>query len=313
MSNYYFFNPYDIQTKGIEGPYDEQIALLKKEIEESEALIIGAGAGLSTAAGFVYGGRRFKQYFFDYIEKYGFRDMYSGGFGPFEDLEEHWAYWTRYIYINRYLNPPKPVYEDLFSLVKDKDYFVVTTNVDHCFQKAGFDKNRLFYTQGDFGLFQCSDGHLQKTYENEEWVMNALEVQGFIKDENGIYHVPDDGTLKMRLPSELIPKCPDDGSEVSMNLRADDTFVEDEGWIAACERYNEFCKKHAGMRVLYLELGVGMNTPGIIKFPFWKAVECNKNAFYVCINYGDAGCDKAISDRSICMDEDIAKVLKDVM
>ncbi len=312
MNSFYFFNPYDIQTKGIDKPYDEQISILKNEIDTADAILVGAGSGLSTAAGLTYSGERFDKYFFDFRDKYGIRDIYSGGFYPFSTEEEYWAWWSRHIYFNRYIDAPSDVYPNLLELIKDKDYFVLTTNVDHQFQRAGFDKKRLFYTQGDYGLLQSVKPEAPNTFDNEEIVMKMLEDQGFVKDENGVFDVPADRKIKMEIPSDLIPICPDDGRKMTTNLRADNSFVEDAGWHAANERYNDFCRRHENLHVLYLELGVGMNTPVIIKFPFWKAVERNKKAFYACINYGDAGCDKAIAKRSICMDEDIAKVLREL-
>ena len=313
MNSYFFFNPYDIQTKGIDRPYEEQIKILKKEIKTADAILIGAGAGLSTAAGLTYSGERFDKYFFDFRDKYGIRDIYAGGFYPFPSEEEYWAWWSRHIYFNRYIDAPSDVYPNLLKLVKDKDYFVLTTNVDHQFQRAGFDKKRLFYTQGDYGLLQSVDPEIPTTFDNEEIVMKMMEDQGFVKNEDGIFDVPSDKGIRMEISSDLIPICPDDGRRMTTNLRADDLFVEDAGWHAANQRYNEFFARVEGKHVLYLELGVGMNTPVIIKFPFWKAVERNKKAFYACINYGDAGCDKNIADRSICIDEDIAKVLRDVL
>ena len=236
------------------GTRKEQLARLKKEIETADAIVIGAGAGLSTSAGLTYSGERFDKYFFDFAKRFGIRDMYSGGFYPFPDDETRWAWWARHIYFNRYMNAPKPVYRELHELVKDKDFFVITTNVDHQFRKAGFDKKRLFYTQGDYGLFQSVDGRVQKTYDNEEWVMKAMEAQGFVKAEDGVYQVPEDKGITMRIPTELIPKCPNDGSDVTMNLRADDSFVEDEGWHRASAAYSDFLRRHEGLHVLYLEL-----------------------------------------------------------
>ena len=203
----------------------DNIARLKQELDTADAVVIGAGSGLSTSAGFTYTGERFQKYFGDFIAKYGFRDMYSGGFYPFDSLEEHWAYWSRYIYINRYLDAPKPVYQELLKLVQGKDYFVLTTNVDHCFQKAGFDKPRLFYTQGDYGLWQCSRPCHQKTYDNETIVKKMVAEQ---KDR--------------KISSELIPCCPVCGAPMSMNLRTDDTFVEDAGWHAAARRFGGISK-----------------------------------------------------------------------
>lgn len=290
--------------------YETQIAKLKEEIQNADAIVIGAGAGLSTSAGFIYDGERFKKYFFDFEEKYGFHDMYSGGFYVMQlEPEVSWAFWSRNIYINRYKEAPKPVYKELLSLVKDKDYFVITTNVDHQFQKAGFDKKRLFYTQGDYGLFQSVNPALRKTYDNEEWVMEAMEAQGFVRDSDGVFQVPESGELKMSIPTALIPKCPDDGSDVKMNLRADDTFVEDDGWHRAADAYSDFLRAHEDLHVLYLELGVGANTPMIIKYPFWRMTMANAKATYACLNYGEAFAPSEIADRSICIDGDIGEIL----
>ena len=237
--------------------------------------------------------------------------MYSGGFYHFSDKETFWAWWARHIYYNRYVEAPKPVYRNLLKLVKDKDYFVITTNVDHCFQKAGFDKERLFYTQGDYGLFQSVNPIISKTYDNEHWVIKAMDAQGFVRDENGIYQPPENKKLLMSIPTELIPVCPDDGSEMTMNLRSDDSFVEDEGWHMAASRYADFLDTRKG-RILYLELGVGYNTPVIIKYPFWRMTKNNPQAVYACINSGDAGCPVEIRGQSICIDGDIGEVLEEL-
>ena len=318
----------------------EKIEKLKQVLSEAETVVIGAGSGLSTSAGFTYSGERLEKYFSDFAVKYGFHDMYSGGFTPFESLEEHWAYWSRYIMINRYMDPPKPVYNDLFSLVQDKDYFVITTNVDHCFQKAGFDKNRLFYTQGDYGLFQCSEPCHEETYDNEKQIRAMWEF----RDE-------------MKVPTELVPRCPVCGKPMSMNLRADHTFVTDKGWHKASKQYEKFLQtrniinnpdasvgvccshkvvavgfntlcydaKRRGIKpsarikngeqegdgkVLFFELGVGGNTPGIIKYPFWQMTEKNPNAGYACINFGEAAVPPKIEKQSICINDDIGEVLK---
>ncbi len=275
--------------------YSGNIKRLKNALDTAEAVVIGAGAGLSAAAGFTYSGERFKKYFADFIDKYGFSDMYSGGFYPFETPEEHWAYWSRYIFINRYVDAPKPVYAELFKLVKAKDYFVITTNVDHCFQKAGFDKARLFYTQGDYGLFQCSVPCSNETFDNEEIVSRMVNEQKY-----------------MRVPSELIPVCPHCGKPLVMNLRADDKFVEDDGWIEAAKRYKNFLQTRNGQRILFLELGVGYNTPVIIKYPFWRMTMQNAAATYACVNRGEAVCPSEIAKRSICIDRDIEKALNDL-
>ena len=271
------------------------IERLKEALEQAEAVVIGAGAGLSASAGFTYSGERFEKYFGDFIARYGFGDMYSGGFHPFATLEEHWAYWSRYIHINRYMDAPKPVYDGLLQLVREKDYFVLTTNVDHCFQKAGFEKRRLFYTQGDYGLWQCSRPCHDKTYDNEQ------VVRQMVRDQRG-----------MRIPSELIPHCPVCGSPMAMNLRTDMTFVEDEGWHEAARRYEDFLKRHQGLRVLFLELGVGGNTPVIIKYPFWKMTYQNPKAVYACVNLSKAYCPPEIRRQTICIEEDIGEVLNSV-
>lgn len=288
----------------------DKIARLKYELNTSDAIIIGAGAGLSTSAGFVYGGERFNKYFCDFSEKYHFKDMYTGGFYPFCSPEEHWAYWSRYVYINRYMPTPKPVYDILYHLVKNKDYFVLTTNVDHCFQKAGFDKHRLFYTQGDYGLFQCSVPCHPSTYGNASVIRQMIEAQGYIIRSYGISALPEGTPPKMTVPSALIPYCPKCGAPMSMNLRADMTFVQDKGWHEASNRYADFIRRHKKLHILYLELGVGTNTPGIIKYPFWQMTFANKNAVYICISLKDALAPKEIDRQSVCINEDIGAVLQ---
>ena len=291
------------------GSRSENLRRLKEEIQSADAIVIGAGAGLSTSAGFTYSGERFDRYFFDFREHFGFRDMYSGGFYPFPDAETRWAFWARNIYINRYMDPPKPVYHDLLSLVRGRNYFVITTNVDHCFQRAGFEKERLFYTQGDYGLFQSVDGRVKETYDNEAWVMKAMAAQRFLPDESGEFRVPKDRLISMRIPHELVPVLPN-GDPVTMNLRVDDSFVEDAGWHAAAERYAQFLQSTEGKHVLFLELGVGRNTPMIIKYPFWAMTAENPNAVYACLNYNQTLCPEQIKTRSICLDGDSGEVLK---
>ena len=218
----------------------DRIGELRQALDRAEAVVVGAGAGLSASAGLTYSGERFERYFGDFQKKYGIPDMYSGGFFPFDGLEEYWAWWSRHIWYNRYVDPPRPVYRDLLDLVGEKDYFVLTTNVDHQFQRTGFDKSRIFYTQGDYGLWQCSKPCHAKTYDNQETVRRMLEEQ-----------------RDMRVPAGLVPYCPVCGRPMTMNLRADDTFVEDEGWHAAARRYEAFLRRCQGKRVLFLELGVG--------------------------------------------------------
>lgn len=273
----------------------EQINRLKNEIKNADAIVIGAGAGMSTSAGLTYDGERFEKYFSDFHKKYGISDMYSGGFYPYETLEEYWAWWSRHIYINRYdITAGKP-YMDLLNIVKDKDYFVLTTNVDHQFQLAGFDKKRLFYTQGDYGLWQCSRACHDKTYDNEETVRLMIKTQ-----------------KNMKIPSDLIPKCPVCGAPMTMNLRCDNSFVQDKGWYSAASRYEDFIRRHKESHILFLELGVGNNTPVIIKYPFWKMTTKNPKAVYACVNHGEAYCPQQIKKQSICFDMDIAEMLENV-
>lgn len=276
--------------------YSDKIFKLKNKIAEADAILIGAGAGLSTSAGFTYNGTRFEKYFQDFIDKYGFKDMYSGGFFPFETYEEYWAYWSRYIYINRYIDTNDNTYRKLLDLVRDKNYFVITTNVDHQFQKNGFDKYRLFYTQGDYGLFQCSEPCCQKTFDNKEIIKKMFYTQ-----------------KNMKIPSELIPECPECGKKLTVNLRADNKFVEDEGWHNAYNKYNDFLCKYKNMKILFLELGVGYNTPAIIKYPFWQMTVSNPKAFYVCINYGESMIPNQIEHQSLYIEEDIKKVIEDTL
>lgn len=297
------------KTKNYTDSYSDKLLTMKEKIQQADAIVIGAGAGLSTSAGFTYSGERFEKYFRDFYEKYGFDDMYSGGFYNYDSLEEYWAYWSRYIYVNRYMDPPKKLYQNILKMIGDKDYFVLTTNVDHCFQKAGFNKERLFYTQGDYGLFQCSKPCHLDTYDNEDEIREMVLSQGFqIKDGELIN--PENQNLKTKIPSELIPKCPKCGRAMSMNLRADNTFVQDKGWDRAAERYEKFMENHRGQKVVFLELGVGYNTPGIIKYTFWQYALNWQNAFYICVNKGQANIPAEIRDKSVGLDADIAEVIQ---
>ena len=273
----------------------DNIAEIKRRIEIAEAIVIGAGVGLSSAAGLEYSGKRFQKYFYDFIEKYGFTDMYSGGFYPFETPEEYWAYWSRYIFVNRFECAENGVYKRLLKLVENKEYFVLTTNVDHLFQKSGFNKNLLFYTQGDYGLFQCSEPCHTATYDNEKIIRQMVVVQ-----------------KNMHIPSELIPVCPKCEKPMTMNLRTDDRFVQDEGWHSASKQYGNFIEKHGSENILFLELGVGYNTPGIIKFPFWKITAKNPEAFYICVNFGEVYVPDEIKKRAICVNSDINEFLKKI-
>ena len=288
---------------------------IKSILQNADSILIGAGSGLSTSSGFTYSGPRFQKYFADFEKKYGFHDMYSGGFTAFESLEENWAYWSRQIYLNRFVKAPLPVYEKLLELVKEKNYFVLTTNVDHCFQKVGFDKSRLFYTQGDYGLWQCSQPCHKKTYDNQLFVEKMIKEQGFVIQSDGSLELPKSGfnEIKMTVPSELVPRCPVCGKPMTMNLRCDDTFVEDEDWHKAAGRYEDFLNKNKDGRIVFLELGVGGNTPGIIKYPFWKMTYANPKAVYVCINKGEAEVPREIEKQSLCVNSDIWEFLQNLI
>lgn len=276
--------------------YSDKLSRLKDKIAAADAIVIGAGAGLSTSAGFDYSGERFEKYFADFHKKYGITDMYSGGFYPFETLNEYWAWWSRHILVNRYNAPVGKPYSDLLKAVSDKDYFVLTTNVDHRFQLAGFDKKRLFYTQGDYGLWQCSEPCCNETFDNENAVRTMVKEQ-----------------CNMKIPDELIPRCPHCGKPMAMNLRCDNSFVQDEGWYTAAERYEEFIRRHRNLHILFLELGVGFNTPGIIKYPFMQMTVENPKAIYACINMNEAYVPDEIADRAICIDGDIGKVIENII
>ena len=284
-----------IQTTKSTESFSDNIKTLKCEIDTANAIVIGAGAGLSTSAGFDYAGERFEKYFSDFQKKYGITDMYSGGFYPYDTLEEYWAWWSRHILVNRYDCPVGKPYSDLLKLVKDKDYFVLTTNVDHQFQRAGFDKKHLFYTQGDYGLWQCSKSCHYKTYDNEEAVRAMAEQQ-----------------KNMKIPAELIPKCPVCGAPMTMNLRCDNSFVQDEGWYKAANCYEDFIRCHSNSHILFLELGVGMNTPVIIKYPFWQMTAQNSSAVYACVNLRESYCPNEIARQSICLQGDIGNILNTI-
>ena len=272
--------------------FSTQVDKLRAALATADAVVVGAGAGLSTAAGYTYSGPRFSRLFGDFAARYGFSDMYSGGFYPYDTLEEHWAFWSRYVMCNRYEPIPGRAYQQLLDLLRDRDYFVLTTNVDHCFQRAGFDKRRLFYTQGDYGLFQCSRPCCQETWDNEDAIRAMVDQQS-----------------NLRIPGELVPHCPHCGAPATMNLRSDGTFVEDEGWHKAAARYSEFLRRHEGMHTLYLEIGVGDNTPGIIKYPFWQMTATNPRATYACVNLGEAYAPRELERQSILIDASANEVI----
>ncbi len=292
---------------------ENRIDLLKEKLLRADAVMIGAGAGLSTAAGFVYTGERFQRTFGDFERKYGFHDMYSGGFYPYKTQEEFWAYWSRYIWINRYTDIPKSTYADLLRLLKDRDYFILTTNVDHCFQRTGFDKARLFYTQGDYGLFQCTKPCCNKTWDNEETIRRMILSQGFGIGGHNELLPPRGGAPAMAIASELVPVCPNCGRPLTMNLRSDDRFAEDEGWQDAAARYEAWVTAHRDRAVVYLEIGVGYNTPGIIKYPFWQQVYQNERAFYACLNMSEDPVPGEIRSRSLVIAGDAHRIIGELV
>ncbi len=281
-----------MKTTSYTKDYWDNIGKIKSLIDKADAVVIGAGAGLSASAGLHYSGERFQRLFADFIEEYGLRDMYSSAFYNFKTREEYWAYFSRHIHCNRYDNDTNDSYKNLLNLVENKNYFVITTNVDHLFIKSGFSKDRLFYTQGDYGLFQCSKPCHKKTYDNKDIVEQMVKLQ---KD--------------CKIPTELIPKCPLCGKDMEPNLRKDSAFVEDEGWHKAMNSYDVFLKKNLGGNILFFELGIGYNTPSIIKYPFWQMTYQNSKASYISINLSKDNCPKEIIDKSLCITGDIAEVL----
>ena len=271
------------------------IIKLKELINDADAIIIGAGAGLSSAAGFEYGGKYFLDNFLYMNKKYGYKDMYSAGFHNFLTEEEKWGYWSKFIYLNRYKFGAAPLYKKLYEIVKDKNYFVITTNVDHQFQLAGFDKKRLFYTQGDYGLFQCKNKCHNKTYDNEDIIKEMV-----LNIKDGL------------IPKKLVPHCPVCNGLMDTNLRKDNMFVEDDGWHNAASNYQEFLLKNKDKKILFLELGVGLNTPAIIKYPFIRMTYEFRNAYYVSINKGYNLIPNEIKDKSIVIEEDINTVIEEL-
>lgn len=284
---------------------------------------------MSISAGYTYSGERFDRYFRDFANTYGISDMYSGGFYDFPDLNVMWAWWSRHIYINRYMAPPKDTYSLLLNLLDGRDYTVITTNVDHCFQRAGFPDRRLFCVQGDLGLYQNSSAGTSRTYSNERDVKRMVLTQGFTfdhatsdtADDWGALIPPDEAggweNISMTVPDDLVPYCPDDGSPMALNLRVDDTFVQDATWHECAQRYQTFLDtrracENDGSRTLFLDLGSGGNTPIIFKFPFMQWTYDNRNATYASINLGEAVTAPQIAGRSILINADIDATLRDI-
>lgn len=266
-----------------------------QKITEAEAIVIGARSGLSAAAGLTYSGERFKKYFRDYIDHYHLTDMYSAGFYPFDSLETYWGYWSKHVFHNRYQPEALPLYKELLSLVEEKNYFVITTNVDHQFQKTGFDKRRLFYTQGDYGLFQCSRACHNKTYENESLIMQMVHQQS-----------------QFKIPKHLIPYCPKCGQPMRVNLRIDQFFVQDDGWESAANRYKEFLENYLGTKIVFWEIGIGNNTPSIIKYPFQEMTRATNQSTYIVYNQQVQRIPDELMDKTIILQGNIVETIREI-
>lgn len=274
--------------------YNSRILKAKQIIKNANYILIGAGAGLSTAAGLEYSGKNFEKNYKEFIKKYNFEDLYSATFYPFKTEEEKWAFWAKLIELNRF-NKPLKLYKELLNLVKNKQYFILTTNVDTQFEIAGFEKNKIFATQGDYSLLQCKYGCHNKLYNNKEMVQKWLE---FTKD--------------CKIPKALVPKCPVCGKNMEMNLRKDNNFVQDENWYKQSKEYKNFLDITKNKNIVLLEIGVGFNTPGIIRFPFEQMVYNNKNATLIRINKDSPLSILEIKNKMISFDENTNQVIKDL-
>lgn len=275
--------------------YKNRILNAKELIKNADYVLIGAGAGLSTAAGLEYSGENFRKNFNEYIKKYYFTDLYTASFYDFSSQEEKWAFWAKLIDINRFNEKPLKLYQELFKLVNNKKYFVVTTNVDGQFEKAGFEKDKIFATQGDYAYLQCEQACHDKLYYNEEIVKEWLQ-----------------NTRDCKIPSDLVQKCPVCGGNMDMNLRKDAYFVQDENWYKQAKKYEEFLDEIEGKNVVLIEVGVGFNTPGIIRFPFEQLTMRNVNANLIRINKDYSFVGEEIRNRSISFDEDTNEIVKDL-
>ena len=275
--------------------YNKRISEVKNLINEADYILIGAGSGLSTAAGLEYFGESFEKNFKEFIEKYNFPDLYSASFYDFNTQEEKWAFFAKMISLNRFNKEPLKLYQELYSLIKVKDYFVITTNVDGQFEKAGFEKERVFETQGDYAYLQCENACHNKLYYNYDLVNEWLK-----------------NTKDCKIPNNLVPKCPVCGGNMEMNLRKDANFVQDENWYKQDKRYGEFLDKSQDKNLLLLEIGVGFNTPGIIRFPFEQMVYNNINTNLVRINKDYAFTNKEIKNKTILFDEDVNTIIEDL-
>ncbi len=276
-------------------PYEEQIQEAAKAITDADYILIGAGAGLSAAAGLTYGGKRFTDLFPEFIEKYGVTDMYSACFYPFPSEEARWGYWSKHVYVNRIQPQALPLYQKVKELVRNKNYFVLTTNADHQFYKAGFGDNHIFATQGDYGLIQCKRGCHAKTYDDIE-MMNQMHQ----------------ARRDCKIPSYMIPRCPVCGGPMEMNLRCDQYFVEAAAWHEAERRFGEFVDVCQDKKTVLLELGIGFNTPTIVRFPFEKLAGNHSNMTLVRLNLDEAIVPESLGKRAIGINADIQKSIGDI-
>ncbi|MGN1382812.1 MAG: Sir2 silent information regulator family NAD-dependent deacetylase [Eubacterium sp.] len=293
--------------------YQQNIEKLSEAISQADAVLVGAGSGLSTAAGLDFAGSRLQKSFGDFTAKYGMTDMYTGCFTHFDSREERWAYWSRWAWFNRFEDIPKDTLQRLKELLAGKKYFVLTTNIDHTFIRAGYDKKKLCYTQGDFGLLQCSRPCHHSTYDDKERLRKMIASQGYIEDKNGHFHAPENQPVKMEIPTELIPHCPVCGSEMDFDLFWDERFVRDKGWHIAYDRYQSWLSEHKMGNILFLELGVGFNSPGVIKYPFWQMADANPKSTFATIDLNQACTWDRISDRSIVIQADLDKAITDLL
>ena len=275
--------------------YSQRINRAAELLRGAERVVIGGGAGLSSAAGLAYSGGRFAENFADFAVKYGMTDMYSAGFYPFETQEEKWAYWSRHIALNRWEPPAQPLYRKLFALVKDKEYFVLTTNVDGQFEKAGFLPERTFAVQGDYGLIQCAKGCHDKLYDDRALVSRMVAEQ-----------------RDCRIPSALVPVCPVCGGPMEVHVRKDGYFVQDKAWYEAADRYENFIAGAAGRRTVLLELGVGYNTPTIIRIPFERLTYREADAVLVRMNRDYPEPLAENRSKTLSFGEDMGKALADL-
>lgn len=275
--------------------YSSRILQAKQAIKQADYIIIGAGSGLSTAAGLLYSGEKFEKDFREFIEKYHFDNLYSASFYEFKTQEEKWAFFAKMIKLNRYNEKPLKLYQELYEIVKNKEYFVLSTNVDGQFYNSGFDKDKIFEVQGDYSYLQCENACHNKLYNNKELVEKWLR-----------------NTKNCKIPSDLVMKCPVCGGNMDMNLRKDANFVQDKNWYRQSEKYEDFLSRSKGKNVVLLEIGVGFNTPGIIRFPFERMTAISEKTTLIRINKDYPNPMLEIKNKTISFDEDTNKIIEDL-